>query len=226
MKANSKLGLPRRLHTHLMSVLKRLFGLRVNKIYVGADRPEMLDKRELGLPSGYSSQLCIKEHLLPFVGDAYGLSEEFLDASFAKGDDCAGAFRNGELVAYIFAARQRVPVTEQLDATIPEGFRTMFKGWTHPDHRRKNLCNNLSLILHNACWDKDFSERAVWYIETTNYSSRLHGYLNPKMWSLGMGYFGWFTFFGREIPFNSRWAKRIGFMVIRKSDSGLRLYAD
>ena len=226
MKAKSGIGTMRVIHRRIMSLFRTAIGLRLNKIYVGADRPDMLEASKFELPPGYTSRLCSKEDLLPFVEDGIGLSAEFLEAAYAKGDDGIAAFYDDELVAYKFAARGRVQLTQQLDAIVPEGFRTTYKAWTHMEHRRKNLTNHLSYKLGNACWDRNYRERAIWYIETTNYASRLHGHLNPKIWSLSMGYFGWITLFGREIPFNSRWAKRIGFMAVAKSDTQVRLYAD
>lgn len=207
-----------------MRLLRGLIGLRLCAIYVGADRPDVLDAEKLGLAEGYCARMCGKEELVPHACSTRLLTEQFLRSEVADDDDCVAAFYEGELVAYKFVTRRRVRVTDQLDALVPDGFRTTYKAWTHPEHRRNNLSNHLSYLMHMACWERNFSERVVWYIETTNYASRLHGHLNPKMWSLRMGYFGWINWFGKEIPFNSRWAKRIGFMVLRKSDSGARYY--
>ena len=224
MSTNKKWGLRRLLQARLMRMLHRLIGLRLNAIYVGADRPDVMDPEKLGLADGYEARMCSREDLLPHACDAKLLSEEFLHSEMADDDDCAAAFHNGELVAYMFMTRRRVRLTDQLDALVPDGFRTAYKGWTHRDHRRMNLSNHMSYLANMSCWDRDFSERSVWYIETTNYASRLHGHLTPNMWSVRMGYFGWISLFGKEFPFNSRWAKRIGFIALRKTDPGIRCY--
>ena len=61
-------------------------------------------------------------------------------------------------------------------------------------------------------------------METHNYPSLLHGYEHPNSRSLYTGYVGWITLFDRQIPINSRHAKRIGFEFVRKSDPGVRQY--
>ena len=59
-----------------------------------------------------------------------------------------------------------------------------------------------------------------------NYASLLHTYKHPGLWTIRTGYVGWFTIFGRQVPFNTRWAKKIGFEFVMKDDSRTRYYAE
>lgn len=60
--------------------------------------------------------------------------------------------------------------------------------------------------------------------ETHNYPSLLHGYRHPRLRGLRMGFCGWITVFGRQIPFNSRRARWIGFEFVRREDHRRRQY--
>ncbi|MEM7099928.1 MAG: hypothetical protein AAF541_16795 [Pseudomonadota bacterium] len=210
----------------LMRTLRRAIGLRFNYVFVGSDRPDFLDANQGALAQGYTSQLCTKSDLVDHASPDNMLTEAFLAEVNWEIHDCAAAFCEGKLVAYKFAARKRVRLTEQLDVIVPTGFRTTYKAWTHPDHRQNNLSYHLSHVLHKHCHAKKFRERTIFYIESTNYASLLHGYLDPRQASLRMGYFGWISVFGRQIPFNSRWAKRIGYYALRKDDTRTRYYAN
>jgi hypothetical protein len=114
-------------------------------------------------------------------------------------------------------------VTAQLDALVPRGFQYVYKGWTHPDYRRANLTSARMRVRRNALREER-APRGIRYIETHNYASLLHGYRAPADRDLPMGFCGSFTFFGREIPFNSRRARWIGFELVRKADAGTRQY--
>jgi len=223
---NRDWGLARVTYARVMRVLHWLFGFRLNAIYVGAARPDTLRPDRAAIPEGYTSRICSREAFLPDLLAQNYVSEELLDREFGNDDVAVGAYYQGKLVAYQFITRQRVRLTEQLDAIVPAGFRTSYRGWTHPDHRRKNLSYNLGYTLQKYCWEIDFNERVIWYIESHNFASRLHHYRNPREWSLIMGYFGWFRFFGKQIPFNSRWATRIGFIAVRKGAGSNKYYSN
>ena len=114
-------------------------------------------------------------------------------------------------------------MTDQLDVLVPPGFRYSYKAWTHPDHTRRNL-QKATGFVRRAGPKRTFAERLVSYTETHNYPSLLHGYRHPNRRSLFMGYGGWITVFGTQIPFNSRQARKIGFEFVRRSDQRVRQY--
>ncbi len=150
-------------------------------------------------------------------------SKEFLEEAFARGDECGANFHDGKLIGFGFQCRTRAPVTEQLDLLVPPGFRYGYKAWIHPDHRRRNLSRIQGYVRFNTL-PRPFEERSISYIETHNYPSLLHSYVHPRLRHLRTGYVGWVTLFGRQIPFNSRGAKRIGFEFVKKSDTRIRQY--
>ena len=123
----------------------------------------------------------------------------------------------------LFTTRSRARVSEQLDVLIPPGFRYGYKAWTHEDHRRRHL-SKMRGHFHFTTVPRPYEERGIWYVETHNYMSLLHSYVHPRQRAMRMGYCGWLTLFGRQIPFNTRAAKWIGFEFVRRSDDGRRQY--
>ena len=219
----SEWGLRRTIYWHIMNFLGKC-GFRIHRVGVGAGRFDLFNTEPPEIPPGYETRPLDKSDLEPFVGKLETeLSQEFLDTAFANGDDCVGSFFGDQLVAFAFVSRTRTTVTDQIDVIIPEGFKYDYKSWTHRDHRRRNISKMIGHVMWKAL-ERDYSERVIWYIETHNYQSLLHSYTHPRQWSLRFGYVGWFTLFGRQIPFNSRWAKKIGFEFVRKEDDGKRYY--
>ncbi len=82
-------------------------------------------------------------------------------------------------------------MTDQLRLEVPPGFRYGYKNWTHPAHRRRNIAN--------ACQHLRKTSRRFPFEERS------------------FGYVGWITLFGREVPFRSRHAARLGVWLSRVS---------
>jgi hypothetical protein len=215
-------GWRRALHWELMHALATL-GVRVHYVMVGADLREIVGEEEPESSRNYQTRVVQATELEPFIDRVPDLDREFLQTAERRGDVCTANFYNGELVGYSFSSFGRARVTAQLDALVPAGFRYGYKSWTHPDHRRSNL-SRMRGYVRRRTRAPDHAERSISYIETHNYASLLHSYRHPSMRSLRMGFCGWITVFGRQIPFNSRRARWIGFEFIRKQDSGARQY--
>jgi hypothetical protein len=66
--------------------------------------------------------------------------------------------------------------------------------------------------------------RMISYPETHNYPSLLHGSRHPGLRSPRMGFCGWITVFGQQIPFNSRRARWIRIEFVRREDQRCRQY--
>jgi hypothetical protein len=216
-------GWRRGLHWALMSLLARRLGFHVHYVTVGVGRDDLADPTPPVIPSGYTVRLVTLEDLLPYAGSVPDFSREFLEEAFRYDDECGAAFYGDQLVSFSFNRRARTTVTNQLDVLIPSGFRYSYKAWTHPDHTRRNL-QKATGFVRRAGPKRTFGERVISYVETHNYPSLLHGYQHPSERQLFMGYVGWFALFGRQIPFSSRQAKKIGFEFVRKSDPGVRQY--
>ncbi len=192
---------------------------------VGADRIDLSSRIPPEVPPGYVTRMAEKADFLPYVGRIPGIDGEFVEQAFKPGDECSATFLDGEPVSFCFVTRSRAPVTEQLEIRVPKGFRYVYKTWTHPDHRRRNL-SAMGSYVRNFIHKRPFNERSISYVETHNYPSLLHTYRRPSERGLTMGYVGWLTWFGRQIPFASRGARRIGLEFVRNDDHRVRYYTN
>ena len=215
-------GLTRALHWQVMSVLFKL-GIRVHYVFLEPNLLEILGEEKPVVPEGFDTRIVGLETMLPFAGIVPDLDREFLETAFGRGDVCIANFRGDEVVGFAFVTFTRARVTPQLDVIVPKGFLYVYKGWTHPDYRRANLASSRVYLRHRFMRG-NHSLRGLSYIETHNYVSLLRGYRAPQHRRIRMGLCGWLTLLGRQIPFNSRRAKWIGFEMVRKEDDGRRQY--
>ncbi len=222
-KRSGQWGLRRCLYWELMNLLKIVFGIRIHYLYVGNSIRDTYYAALSKISDNHITKKIAPEELLPWVDSVAELDADFLQTATINGDTCFANFIEGNLAGFDFISRTRTIVSDQLDILIPEGFRYEYKGWTHPDHRRSQLARlRARAMLENE--DRPYHERSIWYVETHNYSSLLHGFRPPRERDFRVGLMGWFCFFGKEIPFNSRNAKRYGVEFVRKEDSRKRQY--
>lgn len=215
-------GFKRALHWEVMNALS-IFGLRVHYVIVPTDIGRIVGEEKPDVPPGYETRVVGREELLAFVGRVPDLDAEFLDIAFGRGDICVANFHGTELVGFAFLSYTRARATDQLDVLVPQGFRYPYKAWTHPDHRRAKLSQIRGYVSRETFQFKH-DLRSINYIETHNYASLLHGYRHPRERNLNMGLCGWVTVFGRQIPFNSRRARWIGFEMVRRDEQRQRQY--
>lgn len=217
-------GWQRAIFWQIMHTLKEYFGITLSYVRVGADRTDLRDPNPPEMPPGYDVFVATKEDFEPFVGKVEFLDREFVDNAFANGDEASIALYDGELVGYSFATRVKARVTSQLELHVPKNFRYGYKAWTHEDHRRRNVSRMMShvRIFNNPM--RRWEERGIWIVFVHNYPSLLHSYRHPSERSIRMGYVGWITLFGRQIPFNTRKAKWIGLELRRQGDERVRQY--
>ncbi len=209
-------GWGRLLYWVLMTVVSKL-GLRVHRVAANPLNPE---RPPVVLAEGYTTRYVEFDELARYVDSNEGLDDDFISMAGGRGDRCIGNFYHGELVGYAFYATERARVTPQLDVLVPKGFRYGYKGWTHPDHRRKKL-NKARAQLN---WPNPGIP--IWYIETHNFQSLLTTFRYPAERPVRMGYIGWFTIAGREFPFSTRVARRVGLRLVRREHDGRFLYTE
>lgn len=214
-------GLKRALHWEMMNALVKL-GVRVHYVNVEGNVREILGEESPEVPPGYETRYAGHDEMLPYVGTE-GLDQAFLNTAFGRGDVCIANFLGRDLVGFAFVSFTRARVTEQLDMLVPDGFQYVYKGWTHIDHRRAKLAFARIYLRHKLLL-ADHGQRSISFVETHNYSSLLRGYTHPRERKLRMGFCGWITLFGRQIPFNSRRARWVGFEIVRKDHDGRRQY--
>ncbi len=208
-----------------LRILYRLVGLRLNRVWIGHGRLD-LEPPPFDPPEGYDVRMVTREDLMPFARKEYLLDPEFLDVAFGNGDIVTAAFYDGDLVSYTFNTTKRTIVDDQLELLVPDGFRYGYKGWTHPDHRRKYVSRMLWAPRRKYYEENNLNHRGAWYIQLNNYPSRLYTHRHLNMIGIRTGFFGSVRLFGREIPFNSRWARKMGLILVRKGDNNTRLYTD
>jgi hypothetical protein len=215
-------GFRRALYWQLMNVLRHAIGLRLHYVLVGSGSGRLgrIDPPEV--PERYSARMVNFEDLLHFVGKVPDLSRDFLEVAFSRGDICVASFFDNELVGFSFQSQVRAQVSAQLEILAPAGFRYTYKTWIHSDHRRRNLSQLQDYVRH-CSRDTKSRDRGMWYVETSNYPSLLHSYRHPNDRTLKIGYVGWYSFFGRHIPFRSSWARWLGVELLSRQDTRTRL---
>lgn len=202
-------GLWRGLYASVMSALKRAIGLNLFLVELGDDRSELAMP---DLEPGYTTRTVTPDELLPWADKpGYGLSRQFLEQASRQGARAVANFHHSELVGYGFVARHRAPVTPQIDVAVDRRLVYRFKGWTHPDHRRKHLSHARGR-LNKSLFPLAADQRTVSYVETHNYASKLHrSDVHPEP----VGHCGFVRLFGREVPFTLPGARRVGFRLVR-----------
>lgn len=195
----------------VMLALERV-GVHLYLVTLGDDNPELPVPE---LPSGYEVRSVNLTELLPLAKADNGLSEGFLQGAIARGDRCIANFFHGQLVGYGFVALQRAPLTNQLDIVVTDKLEYRYKGWTHPDHRRKHLSHSRAR-LSRKLYPLAPGHRSVSYVATHNLASRL---TRPELHPIRLGYCGYVRLFGTELPFTHRIPRRFGFSIERRDES-------
>lgn len=207
-------GLRRAVYWQIMSFLARRLGMHLNYVFVSSGSSRMRAQPMLESPPGYRVRVVDLSDLLPHAGTVPALSKEFIASATERGDNCVATFYGEALVGFSFQTSTRASVTRQLEILVPAGFKYTYKTWIHSDHRKKNLSQIQGSVRSHTSGPT--SERGIWYVATHNYPSLLHGYRHPRDRALHMGFMGWLKVSGREIPFASRTAKRLGVELVQK----------
>ena len=218
-------GMRRAMYWSLMNLVQRKLGLHLHYVTYRSGIRDVLQPEAPETPEGYETRMVRPDDLLTHTDTVPNLNVDVVEAAHSHRDECVANFYDGQLVGWAFNARSRTPVTDQLDALVPEGFRYSYYTWTHPDHRQKHLSSMRLHILRQARRGRQL-ERSISWVETHNYPSLLRRYRGPQERRITMGYVGWIDLFGHEFPFNSRRAKWIGFLLVRKEDQRVRKYTE
>ena len=203
-----EVGIATALHAAVFRRLARL-GLHLNVVELGDDDPTIAHPE---LPPGYTTRPVPLEELWDWVGRVPDLDADFLDRAIARGDRCVGNFFGDELVGFGFVTRSRAPVTDQIDVVIDDWLVYRYKGWTHPDHRRKHLSHARGRI-NRTLFPMGPGMRTVSYVAVHNLASKLH---HADVRPVRLGYCGHLRLFGRDYPFTGRVPRRFGFRFERR----------
>ncbi len=208
------LPLYRKLYGTLLRHLSS-YGTRLLLVELGDNNPHISMPE---LPAGYTTRALEPLDLLPWANGGYDLSEAFLRQSAARGDRCVANFYHDQLVGYGFVTPNYAAVTEQVAVAVSKNLLYRYKGWTHPQHRRKHLSHARGR-LNSRLFPPQPGQRMVSYVEAQNFPSRLkHAEVRP----VRLGYSLIVRLFGREMIFNSGVARRFGFrLVYRRGFEGM-----
>lgn len=209
-KSYQDFGLPRAIYRAVMNQLHEL-GFHLFRVQLGDDSLEIAEPE---LEPGYTVQMLSPEDLLKWVSEDNFLSEEFLREAAHHGDRCVANFFDDELVGYGFVTQTRARVTEQIDVVVDERLVYRYKGWTHPEHRRKKLSFARGR-LNKHLFPLTDGRRTVSYVDTHNFASKLH---SKKIHPISIGHCGYFEILGREYPFTFRTPRRFGFRLERRNE--------
>lgn len=184
-------------------------GIHVNLVTLGDDDPNIA---EPVLDPGYTTRPVALGELWPWVGVREGLDAEFLERAIERDDRCVGNFHHDELVGYGFVTRRGAPMTAQIDVAIDDWLVYRYKGWTHPDHRRKYLSHARGRV-NRRLFPLREGMRTVSIVAVHNLASKIH---HADVHPVHVGYCGYLRLFGRDHPFTTRGARRYGFRLERR----------
>lgn len=204
-----QIGFSEAAYSAVMRNLSRV-GFHLFLVELGDDNPDVAMPI---LAPGYTARATELEELWPWVDKGYGLSAAFLRGAIARGDRCVANFFGDELVGYGFVTVKGAPVTDQLEVVIDDRLVYRYKGWTHPEHRRKHLSHARGR-LNRQFFDLTDGRRSVDYVAVHNHASKLkHADVHP----VRLGYCGFIRLLGREYPFTNRVPRRFGFRLVRRT---------
>lgn len=136
-----------------------------------------------------------------------GLSREFLDAAFERGDIAFAAFDGPRLVSYVWRSESAAPHDGNIWARVDPPYCYAYKSFTLPEYRGKRISPGVHLCSDNAMLRRGYKYRAG-FVEISNWASLAMG---KHMGSQVVGKAGYLGWFGRCISFRSRGVKAIGF---------------
>lgn len=185
-------------------------GFHLFVVELGDDNPDIAMPV---LPPGYTARATDLDELWRWVDQPdNGLSAEFLRGAIARGDRCVANFFNGELVGYGFVTKVGAPATRQLDVVIDDRLIYRYKGWTHPDHRRRHLSHARGR-LNRQFFPLTGGRRTADFVAVDNRASKLkHADVHPTR----LGYCGFVKLLGHELPFTTLGPRRFGFRLARR----------
>ncbi|MEM9622136.1 MAG: hypothetical protein AAF993_10835 [Pseudomonadota bacterium] len=194
----------------LLRLLSR-YGTKFLLVELGDDNPHI---RMPQLSPGYTIQAMTPIELLPWADTEHDLTADFLRRAEAQGDRCVANFFADDLVGYGFVTASQAPLNGQVSVRVNNHLLYRYKGWTHPDHRRRHLSHARGR-LNSKLFPHQPGQRMVSYVEAQNLPARLtHTDVHP----VRLGYCAIVRLLGRSIIYNSRTATRFGFRLIHHSN--------
>lgn len=139
------------------------------------------------------------------------LDKARIDASLARGDICSASFAGDEMVGYAWNAYTMAPHIDDIWIEFQAPYRYGYKSFVHPDHRGQRISNGMAGHSDPDSIQMGFTQ-AISFVETHNYKSIRSNRRHPGREFIGFA--GYFSLFGRVIPFRTRSVKKLGFRFV------------
>lgn len=188
-------GLSALLYDLGMGVLNRVFGFRIQNVYVieavveHPDQPDVIDIHPLS-----DAELATWTDR-----PGYELPRQFVAQARTNGDTCFGAFIDGVLCAYAWYAHQPCTFASGLTASFDPRYAYAYKSLTLPNQRRQNLQRWLKFYIFEYYRSRNKAGLLV-AIDSQNFASRRStlsvGATRAGLWAYtlnGEHYRGWGT---------------------------------
>jgi hypothetical protein len=168
MKDGFNHGFSAGLYKLSLMILNKIFYIRILKCIVISK----VNEKFLILDSRFSHGFLEKTQLLNYVESAENqLTEGYLRAAFAQGDECYGITENGELASYgWYSSNPTLTDVQNMKFHFDPGYVYMYKGLTKSKYRGQRLhAIGMTWAL------KKYLERGcrgmVSYVDSTNFDS-------------------------------------------------------
>ena len=162
------------------------------------------------LPSGFTISFMDQNTLKAFsIIEPVELSSAFLKAALQRGDRCVGVMANGSLVSFGWYSTTSTSVTTGLALRFDPGYVYMYKGYTVPEYRGKQL-HAYGMAYAVNYFSAQGYKGLISYVEANNFRSI------QSCKRLGYKRFGRllaFRVLGQQFSFSSKGCKQHGFRL-------------
>ena len=194
-------------YQRIMNRLRRW--LFVSVIYVRDLREEELKAP----PEGFEAKFVDKGELLECCSDpSLGMSAQFVESAFARGDVCTGMFYNERLIAYMWRSTSLTPHTKSIDVETRKPYRYGYKALTLKEYRGRHIPEYLAPVSSRYFIERGYIY-TIGFVETQNYASRKS---ELRRGSYKVGYAGYISLFGVRITFRTTGVRETGFRFVSK----------
>ena len=146
------------------------------------------------------------------------LDKQRLDESLARGDLCSAAFDGDKMIGYAWNAFRTAPHIDDIWVEFQPPYRYGYKSYVLPGYRGRRISNGMAPQSDADSIKRGFTH-AISFVETHNYKSIRSSCRHPGRKFEGIA--GYFSLFGKVIPFRSPAVKRLGFRFIPPEEAHL-----
>jgi hypothetical protein len=194
------------LHGLVLAILGKLVKSQLLVVYVIDEEPRPTT------PEGLEIHVLTPEELEPYVDRAeYELPRWFVEAAGRNGDECLGAFADGELCGFVWYATQPTDFDNGFTAECHRDYAYGYKGLTLPLSRGRSVQKAIQRYAGGHYRQRGKRGTLV-AIDSVNFASRR---ATVGAGGRRVGYFAWFRPFGGVRTWSSRGCRAYGFRMYR-----------